>query len=80
MAMTPFRPGGHGPARALTAPGHNRPVARDRQLANLRGDGPETRSGLDRWHVRRAPAHDGAGLPGERLRLAGQGCGTDDRQ
>jgi len=64
-----------------SAPGHDRPAAREGQAAAVsRGDHLETGSALDRRHDDRAPAHDGAGLPGSRLRLAGQQRGTDDRQ
>jgi hypothetical protein len=44
------------------------------------GDGLETGARLDQRDVVHAPRRDDAGLPGSRLRLAGQGRGTDDRQ
>jgi hypothetical protein len=44
------------------------------------GDGLETGARLDQGDVVDAPRRDDAGLPGSRLRLAGQQRGTDDCQ
>jgi len=67
--------------RPARPPGHDGAVALERQVVFAPGgDGLETGARLDQRDVVHPPRRDHAGLPGSRLRLAGQQRGTNDCQ
>jgi len=83
--LVPRGDAGHG-AKAwwllatVDAPGHNPALRCQPHPLRADRDGLETGARLDQGDVVHAPRRDHAGLPGSRLRLAGQQRGTDECQ